>query len=304
MSGFADYNPAKDSLTINANTNPLRLTLSGIYKNNEFTGLSALEKESGQGKTSPFKLTATNDTVYATFSVVSQTARLKMPAKLLNESTGNYFSSVVWPSNIGNKKLDASLKRNISLLLNSKSADKDAAAILLAEKNKFVNEWNRANAKLKVSETKVMGLSLSQDVQQTIGVMYEDSRVITLAGFNYSYSGGAHGNYVTTVVNIDKRTGAKVKLSDILTPEGIQALPKILEAAVRTQYSFDKTKTLEENGLFVKKITPSDNFYIAKGNLGFIYSTYSILAYSYGEPNLLIPASAIEKYIKPSYKKQ
>jgi hypothetical protein len=302
MQCYALYLPAKDSLTINAIVNPLSVTLSGIYKPGEFRGTITLEKEGNKPKNSTFNLLAFNDTPFTRFSYNTQNAQLIMPVQFKNESTGSCFFGSVWPEQLSNKPLEFSLKKSINLLMGNSGAVKEISALLVSAKNKFVSGWNNDNAKMKSSDAKDMGLSLSREEEHIISVMYEDRHVISLADYNYSFTGGAHGNYITSIVNIDKQSGAVIMLKDILTAEGIKALPQILEAVLRMQYGLDKNKTLEENGIFVKKMEPSKNFYFTNGNLGFIYSPYEIMAFSYGEPNLFIPASAIARWVKPAFR--
>lgn len=301
---FTEYKRSCDSLTITENMHSVSITLSGVYKGTGYTGICSLQIDSNNADKTVFTLKEVNDSLFIPFSYFTQEATLAMPGNLQNESSGNFFYGCIWPLKSNNRKLDAALQSTINKLFGNKGAVTDAITLVNTSKTKFSNKWNHAMALIKPDDAKLLGLSLSAEEEYTIAVMYEDERVISLAGFNYVFTGGAHGNYITSIKNINKKTGKVLQLTDVLTTQGINALPKILEAIVRTQYNLDKDKTLEENGLFVKTIKPSNNFYITNGNLGFIYSPYSLMPYAYGEPNLFITAPVINKYLKSAYKKR
>jgi len=303
MQCYAEYKPLKDSLVISANANPLTVILTGKLTGNDFAGSARLEKENNAAKESTFKLQVDSGHAYSPFDYVYVNGAATMPAKLKNESTAEYFSAVIWPKPLAVKPLEATLKSVINKAFDNKGPLKEPGSILPVKKNSFITSWKNSAAKLTTAEARDMGLSYSQQTEHTVNVMYEDDRIITLADFLFEYTGGAHGNNITSTTNIDKRTGTILKLKDVLTDEGIRILPALLDAVVRQQYTLDKTKTLEENGLFVKAMAPSDNFYIANGSVGFYYAPYQIMAFAYGEPNLFIPASALVKYIKPAYQK-
>lgn len=291
-----------DSLTISASASPISITLSGILSANGFAGNSELQKEGSPSKKAAFNLKQSTDTTFTAFDYVFAEGKASMPPKAESESVAEYFAAAIWPKASLRQPFVKTVKTTVNKELGNKGAVQDPGKILVISKNKFITSWKADMAKLSPKEAKEMGPSNTQQVEDKVEVMYEDARVLTLAHYNYVYSGGAHGNYGTSVINIDKRTGAILKLKDVLTDEGIKAMPKILEAVIRQQYGFDKSKSLEDNGVFVKTIEPSDNFYIANGNLGFLYMPYALMAYVYGELNIYIPASAIEKYLKPVFK--
>jgi hypothetical protein len=299
---YVAYIPSKDSLIINSNANSLSIGLAGKLKDSIYSGVARIEKESDTPREPAFRLQVSNADVFSPMNYFYTEANAKMPAPLKNESTASFYNATVWPVNT-NGIFSATIKSVINKNFNNKTGTKEPGALVLSEKNAFINGWKKETAKLSATEAKDLGLSLSQEVQKLVTVMYEDERIIALSAFNYSFTGGAHGNYITSITNIDKRTGIILSLKDVVTPQGLQLLPALLETAIREQYSLDKNKSLEENGMLVKKIVPSANFYIANGSLGFYYSPYEIMAYSYGEPNLFLPASVINSYLKAPYKK-
>lgn len=304
MRAYAELKPARDSLIISANANPLTVTLAGKITNGNFEGEATLEKETNAGKHTTFNLREAALPSYTAFDYLYAEDSAKVPAALKNESVAAYHAAALWPKPIANKPLETTLKASINRIYSNKTTIKEVNILLAGERATFMNGWKKNIAKMTAAEAKDMGMSLSASSENDVEVMYEDERVITLANFQSEYTGGAHENYHTSLININKKSGAILQLSDVLTDEGIRLLPQLLAEVISMQYGFDKTKSLEQNGLFVKLINPSTNFYIANGNLGFYYAPYELLAFAYGEPNLFIPASALAKYIKPGYKQQ
>jgi hypothetical protein len=308
MQCYASFNKTKDSLQISAHSNPTSITLNGKLTPSDFAGESMLETEDNSSasqvsnaKKSVFSL-RTVTAGFTPFDYVFTSGSARMPAKLKNESTAEYDAATIWPKPSSNSTLANAIKKYVNQEFNNKGAIKEPGKIFVTAKNNFLNEWKNEMNKMTAAEAKDMGLSLSRQTDEAINVVYEDAKVITLSHYSYEYTGGAHGNYVSALQTFNKKTGAVVKLTDVLTKEGIAKLPQLLEAAVRMQYGLEKNKSLEQNGLFVKRMEPSDNFYIANNAIGFIYSTYEIFSYAYGEPNVFIPASAIGMHIKAPYK--
>jgi hypothetical protein len=291
-----------DSLTVSAAASPINVTLTGILSATGFAGRSELQKEGSPSKNAGFTLKLSADTTFTPFDFVFAEGKAEMPPKAENESTAEYFAASIWPKPTLSKAFGKTIKTVVNKELENKGAPLEPGKIFVTDKNKFLAGWKVDMAKLSPKDAKEMGQSNSQQIENKVEVMYEDSRLISLSHYNYVFSGGAHGNYGTSIINIDKRTGAIIKLKDVLTDEGIKAMPKILEAVIRQQYGLDKNKTLEQNSLFVKTMAPSDNFYITNGNIGFLYMPYAIMAYVYGEPNIYIPASMVAKYVKPAFK--
>lgn len=303
MQCYSEYDAGKKSLVISATTNPLTVILTGKLGEGHFSGEATIQKENNEATQSSFTLLAAKAGHLTTFDYFFAGGTATMPPNLKNDSKADYLNATIWPDTLVQNPLKTTLKTIISKALNKKETINHPGSLLMANRKNYIDQWKKETAKLSIAQANEMGLSYSTKFQKRIEVMYEDERVITIANFEVSYTGGAHENYATFITNIDKKTGNVLKLKHLLTDEGVKALPGLLEQVTRQQYGLDQTKTLEQNGLFVNTIHPSENFYITNGNLGFYYPTYELLPFAYGEPNLFIPASVIEKYLKPGFKK-
>jgi len=110
----------------------------------------------------------------------------------------------------------------------------------------------------------------------------------------YTYLGGAHGNYGTNFVNYSRKTGDKIKLDKLFTPNYREKLIKIAEKIYRDSNGIMPNETLgEKMGWFEDKFILPSAIGIGKDGLHLEYNPYEIRAYVYGSSSLLIPFSKL-----------
>lgn len=289
-----------DSIAISAISGPLSANLTGIFDDDKYTGYCNLEKDYKPSKKELFQLAVNTGSSFTSFDYFFSKGHAALDAKLKNESTCDFSLGTVWPKE--NNSLSTSLKKEISLLLKIKNPVQNIQTSINASKDQFLSAWQNENKKLTPKEASKMGMSLSASQDENIMVMYENERTITLADFGSEYTGGAHENYSTSLVNFDKKSGKILQLKDVLTPDGIKILPAYLDRVARMQYGITNQKPLDENNFFVKQIKPSENFYITSAGIGFLYPPYQLKSFADGEINLLVPVTALGKYLQPAFK--
>ncbi len=292
-----------DSILILLSDTPVHILLKGVLSQNNFTGNAYFKKENSSEEKLPFRLELSASPGFTAFDYVFTKGKASVPFKMKDPPSATYSASAVWPKNMKDKALEKTVKEVINNQLGNKGAAKEPGKIILADKKMFFSEWKAEIADATAKDAKEKGGSFSREKSQDITVKYEDDRVLVLSSFVYEYTGGAHGNYGTDVISFDKRKSSVIKLADVFTDEGLEALPALLEESIRKQGDLDTSKTLEENGLFVNKIEPTENFYITSGGVGFIYPIYTIRAYVFGETDLFLPIAQLEKYLKAAFKK-
>ena len=180
---------------------------------------------------------------------------------------------------------------------------KDPSTLLPAAQQKFLSDWKNTYVKAGVKETENMGLSLSLEQDDRLMVLSESQTLLTVACYHYQFSGGAHGNFSTAVICFDKRNGKRLKLTDILTTQGISALPALLTRAAKSQFNVKGNQTLEQAGFFKSTVPITQNFWVDNAGLGFWYAPYEIGPFAYGEIVLFIPLAQVSAYIQPSFLK-
>jgi Protein of unknown function (DUF3298) len=286
-----------DSLQLSANSGPMVIVLSGVLTGDGFTGISEFSKDNGAPKKAGFQLQAVTEKAFTPFGYFYAEGSASLPAQFKNESQCDYTASSVWPVN--NTSTGQALKNEIRKGMGIKTPVAEIGKWLIDEKNRYLSAWKKENSKLSPKEAADMGLSLSVQQEDRVMVMYENEKNIVLAHYSYSYSGGAHGNFMTTLATFNKQTGKKLKLSDVISAAGVQVLPRILDQVARLQYSVKNNKPLDQNDFLVNKIEPSQNFYVTGNGIGFVYAPYAIKSFADGEINLLVPFTLLKAYLQP-----
>lgn len=283
--------PAGDSIYLSGGNSNYWITLKGII-NETITGEMTLQIGGMQDPAEKVHLSP--DDSFSKFLFTYSEASANLPEKLKNESTFKYFIGIVVPLNQDNE--GQKLLAHIRELAGIPASDTDISGWMRSEMDSSLAKWKAEADRLTPEEATMMGMSFSKQVHNLLGVMYENEKTITLANYVYDYEGGAHGNYSTTLLNVDKTSGRKLSVEDVLSSEGIKILPDLLDKAARKQYRITNTKPLESNGFFANTILPGENFYITSKGIGFYYSPYEIKPFSDGEINLFIPKEELTDY--------
>lgn len=289
----------KDTITLESMSGFLVIELRGKFSKDSIFGTSStsLFTSNSPPKKSSFKFFA-DSTSFTPFRVISVHASAHLSPKLNNKSTFQSNESTIWPveKNIFTNGIKNSIKK---LFVVPENEEIDSWLFQEVEKQK--TNWVRKNSQLSPKSAEELGLGLSVQTFDQINVMYENAKTLTLAKFSFAYTGGAHGNYSTSLINISKSSGKVIHISDVLTTEGIEKLPSLLELVARVQFKADKG-TLKDNGFFVDTIPVSNEFYITSRGIGFFYPPYALRSYADGEINLFIPSNVLTPYLKQGYK--
>jgi hypothetical protein len=289
-----------DSITISSGSGPVTLTLKGVLNNDSFSGTSFLEKIGSDAKKSSFHLSINNDKKFTPFEYFTASDSAKLLPEIKNESVFSSTMGTIWP--LTNTGFEATLKALIKQAFHMPSTDNDPKKWFEAEIRKLAATWKKQNNRMTPKEASEMGLSVSEDEETFVRIMYENEYYITLSAFNYSFTGGAHGNYGSKLFTINKRNSRVMQLADVLNRTGISRLSMFLDKAARLQFDVKNNKPLDQNNFFVKKIIPSKNLYITGTGIGFLYGPYELRSFADGEVNLFVPFTALSPYLQPSFK--
>ncbi|HTD93011.1 MAG TPA: DUF3298 domain-containing protein, partial [Chitinophagaceae bacterium] len=143
--------------------------------------------------------------------------------------------------------------------------------------------------------------SLQED--QNVLILYRSMGLLTLASTNYSYTGGAHGNYGTAYFSIDLGSRKEIKLADVITAAGKKPLAGLIEKFFRRDFKLSASQPLSEAGLFGDKIEPTENFFLTGKGIGFGYQPYEIGPYAMGEIVVFIPFTELVGLLNPAFRK-
>ncbi len=113
-------------------------------------------------------------------------------------------------------------------------------------------------------------------------IVYADDRYASFWAFESGYTGGAHGNYGDTVGTIGRRTGRRVRVADVVPTKRREKLLAELKAGA--------AKKVGDAGFSIDApVTITENFFVAKDGLHFVYNPYEIACYAAGTVEVVIP---------------
>lgn len=236
------------------------------------------------------------------FTYVFASGTTMLRPKVKESPAASFEAGSVWPE--GTTATTAFLKSRIREIFFPKSSSKEEiGSLLLKEKKNFLNDYIKDNKDVSDKEIKESPIAYTMDESSRMMIAYQSVKLLTLAFWNYAYTGGAHGNYGTSYIAMDLVNNKILKLSDVLNERGRKSLSNLLAKYFRKQYHLKTSDALQEGGLFENKIEPNNNFYLTAKGICFNYVPYEIGPYAMGEVMIFIPFTELQSYLQPSLKK-
>lgn len=107
--------------------------------------------------------------------------------------------------------------------------------------------------------------------------------LLTYRNYYEEYTGGAHGMYATSFLNIDLRTLTPVTLDDLFIGEYSDELTRLLWEQLMKDNDVTTQEELRDLGFAsTGELTPTENFYIDNQGITFYYNVYDIAPYVMG----------------------
>ncbi|MCI7349005.1 DUF3298 and DUF4163 domain-containing protein [Bacteroides stercoris] len=104
------------------------------------------------------------------------------------------------------------------------------------------------------------------------------------------YTGGAHGIYMSTFLNLDLRTLAPIRLDDLFAGDYKEQLTDLLWNQLMADNKVATRQELEDMGYVTTgDLTPTENFYLSKDGITFYYNVYDIAPYVMGPVKITLP---------------
>tara|TARA_R110002110_G_scaffold271566_3_gene487064 strand:+ start:91238 stop:92359 length:1122 start_codon:yes stop_codon:yes gene_type:complete len=120
----------------------------------------------------------------------------------------------------------------------------------------------------------------------------------------YHYTGGAHGNSNIMYLTLDKKTGQKLKLEQVLDIKHKADILRLAKINLYARYKLDESKNLTDNGFWFDDKSKEfesdnpwideegfylpDNFIIQEDGIAFLYQPYEVAPYATGTPKINI----------------
>ncbi|OON69721.1 DUF3298 and DUF4163 domain-containing protein [Hymenobacter sp. CRA2] len=146
--------------------------------------------------------------------------------------------------------------------------------------------------------TEMPSYALRYDSQELTYVLWNQAPLLSLGFMDYSYTGGAHGNYGTRVISFDTRSGRALRYADIFRAGSEARLEPILDRAVRRIMHLAPTDKLDET-LLVDRIHVTHNVYLTSGGAMFVYQPYELASYAQGEIRVYLPFAELQPLLQP-----
>ncbi|MGI4737718.1 MAG: DUF3298 domain-containing protein [Janthinobacterium lividum] len=139
--------------------------------------------------------------------------------------------------------------------------------------------------------------SLRYESQSSASVICQQGDLLSLRFFDYGYSGGAHGNFGSTLRSFDLRTGRVLTFDDIFRPAARTQLLPLLERGVRRALGIGPNERLDTK-LMDNKMRLTTNVCLTPGGVLFGYVPYEITAYALGEVSVFVPLAELRPLLR------
>lgn len=143
-------------------------------------------------------------------------------------------------------------------------------------------------------------MNYTDNTQQS--VLYNDHGFVVIDFLADAYTGGAHGNYGSTMYCLDVQNKKRMILDDVVKIDS-NNLQKMLERNLRIQYNI-KPQDQISSVLFDNFLKPNKNFYFNEKGLAFMYNPYEVASYAQGQIVVYIPFTELKSYMNPAFKER
>lgn len=140
-------------------------------------------------------------------------------------------------------------------------------------------------------------MNYTNNSQQSIS--YNGNGYVVIDFLADSYTGGAHGNYSSTLFCLDVQDKKQMILSDVIKIDS-NTLQRILEKNFRKEYNIKANDALN-TVLFDNYLKPNKNFYFNNSGLAFMYNPYEVASYAQGQIVVFIPFTELKPYLLPAF---
>lgn len=251
-------------------------------------------------------LSLTKEDLPVSFNYVGWKDSSRLSEKLPATTQATAELASIWPT--GSSATDQFIKKQITKLLANKD-ENDSITVILAKDGKgFFDEYHKEFSNEDLSDTNLADTEVNNNPEEYnysiithLRISYQSPKLLSLAMLDYSYIGGAHGNYGTTYLPLDLLHNKALTLKNILTTTGIRQLRPLLESSFRRDKHLTSTESLKSGGLFENKIEPNDDFYVTGKGLIFNYTPYEIASFADGEIQIMIDYKDLKAYLQPAF---
>lgn len=133
-------------------------------------------------------------------------------------------------------------------------------------------------------------------------VIFNDNNWLVMEMSGSEYTGGAHGNYGVSYINIDMQQKRVWKMEDVMTVDSVK-FNLLLDKETRRYFAMSATESFEDR-LLTDKVMPNGNICITPTGINFVYNPYEVASYADGIVTLFLPYSQLKDLLTPAFKQR
>lgn len=198
----------------------------------------------------------------------------------------------------GNGETENWLNKQLKNMLQLNEKETDWTKNLKNASNEYF-EGYKNDVKELMDDSEGLSATLNFTSDDDLSILYNDKYFTIIEHLNSAYTGGAHGNYGSTMYCFDTKNKKRLKLDDVVKIDS-NTLQGFLEQNFRKQYEVKSGDNLN-TVLFDDYLKPSKNFYFNNNGLAFLYNPYEIASYAQGQIIVYVPFKQLKKYINPTF---
>lgn len=132
---------------------------------------------------------------------------------------------------------------------------------------------------------------------------YYHKHLLTFSIYREEYTGGAHGTYGTTFVNIDLRTLKIITLDDLLKGDDYdeQLADLIIEQLMADNKASTRDELFDMGYGTTGSIVPTENFRLGPEGITFYYNIYEIAPYVIGPVSVTVSLDKLADLLRDDY---
>lgn len=185
------------------------------------------------------------------------------------------------------------LNKQIKKMLQLNESEPDWGKNLKNSANKYFSDYKKS-IKESISDNlrDTLAESLNYTSDDILSILYNDNNFVVIEENNGSYSGGAHGNYASSMFCLDTKMQKRLKLDDAIKIDS-NTLQRLVEQNFRKQYHIKPSEKIS-TVLFDDYLKPNDNFYFNSNGIAFMYNPYEVASYAQGQIVVFIPFTELK----------
>lgn len=253
----------------------------------------------GKQRSFPFELKEDNTGAVLFDVFTSSDSALLLPANP-KSPLGMAMASLVWP--VGGA--DEATLETIRKALTPTGAPARPETIVRQPVDTFLRDYKAAGDDVDTNALNSgTRASWNWSAQTRTTVVWNAYPLLVFEYADYSFTGGAHGNWGSTFTVMDLAQKKVLHTDDVFKPGYKPALGAALERSFRKKYAVPAKEPLNKQFLFEPHIKPNDNFYITGKGAVFTYTPYEIAPYAVGQITLFVPFEEVKNYVNEVYLK-